>query len=200
MIFIKTNGKVENAATRIDEAVFPALQGGPHNHQIGALAVQLKAVCGPDFKKYSEQVVKNCRAMAEALTKMGYKLAGGGTDNHLILLDVRPFALTGSKVEKVAEKVSISLNRNCVAGDKSALAPGGVRIGTPAMTTRGMLEADFVKVAEFIDRIVKICVEIQETKGKKLVDFEKGIDEHAGVSALRKEVEAVGSSLPYPMA
>jgi glycine hydroxymethyltransferase len=198
MIFIKTNGKVENAATRIDEAVFPALQGGPHNHQIGALAVQLKAVCGPDFKKYSEQVVKNCRAMAEALTKMGYKLAGGGTDNHLILLDVRPFALTGSKVEKVAERVSMSLNRNCVAGDKSALAPGGVRIGTPAMTTRGMLEEDFIKVAGFIDRIVKICVEIQERKGKKLVDFEKGIDEHEGVALLRKDVEAVGVSLPYP--
>merc|ERR1711959_210063 len=137
-------------------------------------------------------VVKNCRAMAEALTKKGYKLAGGGTDNHLILLDVRPFALTGSKVEKVAEKVSISLNRNCVAGDKSALAPGGVRIGTPAMTTRGMKEA------EFIDRIVKICVEIQEKEGKKLVDFEKGIDKHPGVDALRKEVEAVGVSLPYP--
>jgi len=171
--------------------------GGPHNHQIGALAVQLKAVCGPHFKTYAEQVVKNCRAMAEALTKKGYKLAGGGTDNHLILLDVRPFALTGSKVEKVAEKVSMSLNRNCVAGDKSA-APGGVRIGTPAMTTRGMLEADFVKVAEFIDRVVKICVEIQERKGKKLVDFEKGIDEHEGVALLRKDVEAVGSSLPYP--
>ena len=106
--------------------------------------------------------------------------------------------MTGSKVEKVAEKVSISLNRNCVAGDKSALAPGGVRIGTPAMTTRGMLEADFVKVAEFIDRIVKICVEIQEKEGKKLVDFEKGIDKHAGVAALRKEVEAVGVSLPFP--
>jgi len=142
--------------------------------------------------------VKNCRAMAAELTKRGHKLAGGGTDNHLILLDVRPFALTGSKVEKVAEKVSISLNRNCVAGDKSALSPGGVRIGTPAMTTRGMLEKDFEKVADFIDRIVKICVEIQETKGKKLVDFEKGIDEHAGVAALRKEVEAVGVSLPYP--
>jgi len=138
MIFIKTNGKVENAATRIDEAVFPALQGGPHNHQIGALAVQLKAVCGPSFKTYAEQVVKNCRAMAAELTKRGHKLAGGGTDNHLILLDVRPFALTGSKVEKVAEKVSISLNRNCVAGDKSALSPGGVRIGTPAMTMRAL--------------------------------------------------------------
>jgi len=198
MIFIKTNGKIENAATRIDEAVFPALQGGPHNHQIGALACQLKTVCEPAFKTYAEQVVKNCRAMAEHLVSKGYKLAGGGTDNHLILLDVRPFGLTGSKVEKVAEKVSISLNRNCVAGDKSALAPGGVRIGTPAMTTRGMLEADFVKVAEFIDRVVKICVEIQDKKGKKLVDFEKGIDEHEGVAKLRKDVEAVGTSLPYP--
>merc|ERR1719258_276464 len=188
MIFAKreaAGGKFSNIEQRIDEAVFPALQGGPHNHQIGALAVQLKAVCGPAFKTYAEQVVKNCRAMAAELTKRGHKLAGGGTDNHLILLDVRPFALTGSKVEKVAEKVSISLNRNCVAGDKSALSPGGVRIGTPAMTTRGMLEADLLKVAEFIDRIVKIGVE-------------KGIDKHEGVAALRKEVEAVGVSLPFP--
>jgi glycine hydroxymethyltransferase len=198
MIFIKTNGKVENAADKIDMAVFPALQGGPHNHQIGALAVQLKAVCGPAFKTYAEQVVKNCRAMAAELDKRGHKLAGGGTDNHLILLDLRQFGLTGSKVEKVAELCSISLNRNCVAGDKSALAPGGVRIGTPAMTTRGMLEADFVKVAEIIDRVVKISVEIQETKGKKLVDFEKGILEHAGVAKLREDVEKIGRALPFP--
>merc|ERR1719359_2330161 len=157
MIFIKTNGKVENAVTRIDEAVFPALQGGPHNHQIGALAVQLKAVCGPDCKAYSQQVVANSRAMAEELTRLGHKLAGGGTDNHLVLMDVRPLALTGGKVEKVAEAVSISVNRNSVPGDKSALSPGGVRIGTPAMTTRGMKEADFVKVGEFLDRCSKLA-------------------------------------------
>merc|ERR1712196_75762 len=198
MIFIKTNGKIENAATRIDEAVFPALQGGPHNHQIGALAVQLKAVCGPDFKTYAEQVVKNCRAMAEALTKKGYKLAGGGTDNHLILLDVRPFALTGSRVEKVAEKVSISMNRNCVAGDKSALSPGGVRIGTPAMTTRGCGAAEFKKIAEFLDRCCQIALKVQAEKGKKLKDFEEGIDKNADILALKKEVEEWTSGFGYP--
>merc|ERR1712078_146846 len=118
MIFFKYTEKIPDIKDRIDMAVFPALQGGPHNHQIGALAVQLLEVQSEEFAQYAEQVVKNCRAMADALTKKGYKLAGGGTDNHPILLDVRPFALTGSKVEKVAEKVSISLNRNCVAGDK----------------------------------------------------------------------------------
>jgi len=201
MIFARkeaAGGKVSNIEQRIDEAVFPALQGGPHNHQIGALAVQLKAVCGPDFKAYSQQVVANSRAMAEELTRLGHKLAGGGTDNHLVLMDVRPLALTGGKVEKVAEAVSISVNRNSVAGDKSALSPGGVRIGTPAMTTRGMKEADFVKVAQFLDRCCKLAVAIQEKHGKKLVDFEKGIADFPGVAELRSEVEAVGRSLPYP--
>jgi len=201
MIFAKKEsggGKIPNVEQRIDEAVFPALQGGPHNHQIGALAVQLKAVAGPDFKAYSEQVVQNSRALAEELTKRGHKLAGGGTDNHLVLLDVRPLALTGGKVEKVAEAVSISVNRNAVAGDKSALSPGGVRIGTPAMTTRGMKEADFVKVGEFLDRCCKLAVAIQEKHGKKLVDFEKGIEGFPGVAELRAEVETVGRSLPYP--
>jgi glycine hydroxymethyltransferase len=198
MIFAKKNGKVENIEQRIDEAVFPALQGGPHNHQIGALAVQLKAVAGPDFKTYAQQVVANSRAMADELMRLGHKLAGGGTDNHLVLMDVRPLALTGGKVEKVAEAVSISVNRNSIAGDKSALSPGGVRIGTPAMTTRGMKEADFVKVAGFLDRCCKLAVAIQEKHGKKLVDFEKGIADFPGVAELRGEVEAVGRSLPYP--
>ena len=132
MIFARKNGRVENAAQKVDDAVFPALQGGPHNHTIGALAVQLKAVAGPEFKAYAQQVVANSRALARELTRLGYTLVTGGTDNHLLLVDVRPLGLTGSKVEKVAERVSVSVNRNSVAGDKSAVSPGGVRIGALA--------------------------------------------------------------------
>merc|ERR1712161_3239 len=133
-------------------AVFPGLQGGPHNHQIGGLAVQLLEVKTDAFKQYSQQVVDNARALADAMMAKGHKLASDGTDNHLVLWDVRPHGLTGGKVEKVCEQASISLNRNAVHGDVSALSPGGVRIGTPSMTTRGFGPEEFTKVGEYLDR------------------------------------------------
>merc|ERR1711971_841492 len=137
MIFFKLSEKIPDIKERIDMAVFPALQGGPHNHQIGGLAAQLLEVNTPAFTEYSKEVVSNAKSLAEALMAKGHKLASDGTDNHLVLWDLRPHGLTGSKVEKVCEAVSISLNRNSVHGDTSALTPGGVRIGSPAMTTRG---------------------------------------------------------------
>merc|ERR1719400_356682 len=137
MIFFKYGCKVPDIKERIDMAVFPGLQGGPHNHQIGGLAVQLLEVQSDDFKAYSKNVVENAKTLAETLKAKGHKLASDGTDNHLVLWDWRPHGLTGSKVEKVCELCSISLNRNAVHGDASALSPGGVRIGAPAMTTRG---------------------------------------------------------------
>merc|ERR1712050_591356 len=143
---------------------------GPHNHQIGALAAQLLEVSTPSFTEYAKNVVANANVLAETLIAKGHKLASDGTDNHLVLLDLRPHGLTGSKVEKVCDAASISLNRNCVHGDVSALAPGGVRIGTPSMTTRGCKEAEFQKIAEFIDRAIQISLKIQAEKGKKLKD------------------------------
>merc|ERR1719160_1428526 len=122
MIFYKLNGKIPDVKEKIDMAVFPGLQGGPHNHQIGALAVQLKEVCTPDFKQYSIQVTKNAKSLAQALMDKGHKLATNGTDNRLVLWDVRPHGLTGSKVEKVCELAGISVNRNAVHGDASALS------------------------------------------------------------------------------
>merc|ERR1712178_249769 len=129
----------------------------------------------------------------------GHKLASDGTDNHLILLDLRPHGLTGGKVEKVCEAASISLNRNAVHGDASALSPGGVRIGAPAMTTRGCTLEDFKKIAGFLDRCCKIALKIQEEKGKKLKDFELGLRGNAELEALKKEVEAFASGFGYPM-
>merc|ERR1712100_216952 len=137
MIFFKYGEKFPDIKERIDMAVFPVLQGGPHNHQIGALAAQLLEVNTPDFVEYSKKVVANAQALASELMSKGHKLAADGTDNHLVLWDLRPHGLTGAKVEKVCDAVSISLNRNCVHGDASALSPGGVRIGAPSMTTRG---------------------------------------------------------------
>merc|ERR1719277_2335620 len=168
-------------------AVFPALQGGPHNHQIGGLATQLLEVNSPAFKEYSAQVVSNAKALAAALMEKGHKLASDGTDNHLVLWDLRPHGLTGSKVEKVCELASISLNRNAVHGDASALSPGGVRIGSPAMTTRGCTTDDFKKIAEFLDRCCQIALKVQAEKGKKLKDFEAGLETNPDIKALRAE-------------
>merc|ERR1712038_1001865 len=183
---------------RIDMAVFPGLQGGPHNHQIGGLAVQLLEVQSEGFKEYSKQVVENARILGQTLIEKGHKLASDGTDNHLVLWDVRPHGLTGSKLEKVSEVCSITLNRNCVPGDASALSPGGVRIGAPAMTTRGCGVEDFKKIGGFLDRCCQIALQVQSEKGKKLKDFEAGLVGNAAVSTLKAEVEAWASTLGYP--
>merc|ERR1712127_714858 len=198
MIFFKYSETLPDIKEKIDMAVFPGLQGGPHNHQIGALAVQLLEVNTQSFKDYSGEVVANSIALGEALKEKGHKLASDGTDNHLILWDVRPHGLTGSKVEKVSELCSISLNRNAVHGDASALSPGGVRIGSPAMTTRGCNVEHFKKIAYFLDKVCQISLKVQAEKGKKLKDFEQGLSENASVKALRAEVEAWASSFGYP--
>jgi len=198
MIFFKYSDKIPDIKERIDMAVFPGLQGGPHNHQIGGLAVQLLEVQSQSFKDYSQAVVENARIMGETLKSKGHKLASDGTDNHLVLWDLRPLGLTGSKLEKVTDACSISLNRNAVHGDASALAPGGVRIGSPAMTTRGCTAEDFKKIAVFLDRCCQIALKVQEEKGKKLKDFETGLVGNSDVKALRGEVEAWASSFGYP--
>jgi len=198
MIFFKYSDAIPDIKERIDMAVFPALQGGPHNHQIGGLAAQLLEVKSESFKEYSKQVVENARTLAETLMSKGHKLASDGTDNHLVLWDLRPLGLTGSKVEKVCEAASISLNRNAVHGDASALSPGGVRIGAPAMTTRGCTKEDFKKIAEFLDRCCQISLKVQSEKGKKLKDFEAGLQGNTEVAELKKEVEAWASKFGYP--
>merc|ERR1712127_448608 len=184
MIFFKYTERMPDIKDRIDMAVFPGLQGGPHNHQIGGLAVQLLEVQSNEFKQYSQSVKDNAVTLASELKAKGHKLASGGTDNHLVLWDLRPHGLTGSKVEKVCEVCSMSLNRNCVPGDASALSPGGVRIGAPAMTTRGCSASDFTKIAEFLDRCCQIALQVQLEKGKKLKDFELGLVGNPSIDAL----------------
>lgn len=148
----------------INAAVFPALQGGPHNHQIGALAVALLEAKQPEFKEYAQQILLNARALATALQQRGHILATNGTDNHLLLWNVRASSngiLTGSKLEKVYEMVSITTNKNSIAGDSSALNPGGIRLGTPALTTRGLVETDFEYIAELLHRGFEIALEVE---------------------------------------
>ncbi|KDO24481.1 serine hydroxymethyltransferase 2 [Saprolegnia parasitica CBS 223.65] len=196
MIFFRKDTRgFEN---KINQAVFPALQGGPHEHQIAAIATQLKEVMTPEFKAYAKQVKSNCRAIAAALVEYGYVLSTGGTDNHLLLWDLRPVGITGSKMEKLCDEVCITLNKNSVLGDRSAVTPGGVRVGTPALTSRGFKEADFVTVAGFLHRAVQLCLEIQATTGKKIVDFNKALESHAGVKALRADVNAFATKFNMP--
>ena len=185
-------------ADQINFAVFPMLQGGPHNVSIAALAVQLKEVATPEFKEYSQQVIKNAQALAEALKAKGEKLITDGTVNHLVMWDLRPHGLTGSKVEKVLDEMNITTNKNSVVGDKSAVTPGGIRLGTPALTTRGFNEDDFRTVASFLLRAIDISKRIQEKKGKKLVDFLAGIHEDEEIVQVKKEVNEFASKFSIP--
>jgi glycine hydroxymethyltransferase len=139
IIFARKDGGLME---KIDTAVFPMLQGGPHENVIGALAAQLLQASKPEFKEYIVQVKKNAKAMADELIKLGNQLVTGGTENHLMLLNVRDKGLTGSKLEKTCDAIHITLNKNTIIGDKSAVTPGGVRIGTCAVTTRGYNEDD----------------------------------------------------------
>ncbi|KAF8821745.1 putative serine hydroxymethyltransferase 2 [Cardiosporidium cionae] len=149
-------------AQKINDAVFPALQGGPHNHQIAALACQLKEVrvASPGWAVYAQQIIANSKVLAATLISMGYKIVTDGTDNHIVLWDLRPAKITGTKMQLVCDACGITLNKNSVHGDVSAMSPSGVRLGTPAMTSRGLKEADFEKVAHFLHRGALICQEI----------------------------------------
>lgn len=158
---------------RINAAVFPGLQGGPHNQSITALAVALKQAMRPEFHQYQEQVMKNAKALSESLQRRGFDLVSGGTDNHLCLIDLRSKGVNGSKAETVCELSSIVLNKNTIPGDKSALNPNGLRVGAPAMTSRGLVEADFERVGEFIGDAIDIAAEVQKESGPKLVEFKK---------------------------
>lgn len=188
----------------INFSVFPGHQGGPHNHTITALAVALKQAQSDEFKAYQQQVIKNAKALEVALKELGYKLVTGGTDNHMVLLDLKPLSLDGARVEAVLEQMNIACNKNTTPGDKSALTPMGIRIGAPAMTSRGLGEEDFKKIAGYIDTAIKLCKKIQgelPKEANKLKDFKSkvasgGIDE---INNLKKEIAGWASSFPLPI-
>ena len=154
---------------QINEAVFPGLQGGPHENQIAAIATQLKEVQTLEFKKYIEQVRLNAQSLAKALQKLEYEIVTNGTDNHLMLVNLHNKEISGGKVEKILEYVDISVNKNTIPGDVSALNPSGIRIGTPAITTRGLKENDMVYLADILDRTIKIGIIIQKTYNPKTI-------------------------------
>jgi len=144
-----------NLAELLDRAVFPGLQGGPHNHQTAAIAVALEEASKPEFKVYGQQVVKNAKALATQLLEHDFKLVTGGTDNHLILVDLTNKNMAGQEAETVLDEVGITVNKNAVPFDpRKPMDPSGIRLGTPALTSRGFKEDDMKVVADLIANVI----------------------------------------------
>lgn len=185
---------------RIDFAVFPSSQGGPHNNTIAAVASALYQVDTPAFVEYSKQVIKNAQFLANALEQHGFDIITGGTDNHIVLVNLKSKGITGSKFEKLAEMCNVSVNKNTIATDKSALNPSGIRLGTPAMTTRGFVEKDFQYVADIINDITNLAVKIQEkSPSTKLVDFMKTAESYImELHIIRHNVGRFCAQFPLP--
>jgi len=168
----------ENLPTMIDRAIIPGLQGGPHNHQTAAIAVALNEASQPSFKVYAKQIVKNAQKLAGELNSKGYQLITGGTDNHLMLIDLTNKQITGKQAEVALGKAGITVNKNTVPFDpRPPFDPSGLRLGTPALTTRGMKESEMVQVAEWIDQAIanqtdeKLLAKIKADIEKFSADF-----------------------------
>jgi glycine hydroxymethyltransferase len=150
-------------ASRVDKAVFPGLQGGPHNHTTAAIAVALREAADPSFRDYAHQVVANGRALAAALLERGYNLVSGGTDNHLILIDLTPQGIAGKPAAKALDRAGIEVNYNTVPFDpRKPFDPSGIRIGTPAITTRGLGESHMAQVAAWMDEAITAAAKDDE--------------------------------------
>ncbi|KYQ92534.1 serine hydroxymethyltransferase [Tieghemostelium lacteum] len=206
LIFFRKTKRVDNKGMVIDDdlenrinfAVFPSCQGGPHENTIAGVAVALKEAAGQDFKEYTKQVKKNAQVMAEELKKRGYSVVTNGTDNHLVLWDLRPQGITGSKIEKACDEAHITVNKNAVYGDTNAIAPGGIRLGAPALTSRGLVEKDFIQVVEYLDEAVKLSIDIQNKVGKKMPDFQKALSESKEFKDLRSKVLSFSKQFNLP--
>ncbi|KAF6013819.1 Serine hydroxymethyltransferase, cytosolic [Brettanomyces bruxellensis] len=178
--------------SRINFSVFPGHQGGPHNHTISALCTALKQAATPEFKEYQLQVLKNAKSLEYEFKKLGYHLVSGGTDSHMVLVSLREKGIDGARVEAVCEKINIALNKNSIPGDRSAMVPGGVRIGSPAMTTRGANEEDFKRIVDYIDKAVNFAKELQNNlpaDAHRLKDFKRKLSEPSEeLEQWRKEI------------
>lgn len=200
MIFFRKTNQSLNLEERINFAVFPSCQGGPHQNTIAGIATALAQVDTADFKLYAKQIRANAKALATSLQRLGYKLVTDGTDNHLLLVDLRSHKITGNKVEKICDLVHITINKNSIYGDKSAAAPAGIRLGTAALTTRGLKEEDFDQVAQFIHEAIELALRVQNSCGSKLYkDFVGAIGGVEGeIGQLKGKIEKFSRSFPMP--
>ena len=177
---------LENIPTLVDKAVFPGTQGGPLEHIIAAKAVAFGEALQPEFKEYAKNIVKNAKTLAKELMNRGFILQGGGTDNHLILVDIKKsYNIDGKTYEKALDLVGLTLNANALPGDTGgAFKPNGIRLGTPAITTRGMGEPEMVKIAEWMEKVAKTYQNPEDVDKKE-------------IKKIREEVRAL--SLKFPL-
>lgn len=206
MIMVTKKGlnKDPDLGDKIDRAIFPGLQGGPHDHTTAAIAVALKEASRPAFKKYGSQIVKNAKKLAGELIKSGFKLVGNGTENHMILIDLTTtFGPGGGFFAQYAlDGAGITLNKNTIPGEPSSpFYPSGIRLGTPALTTRGMKEKEMVKIADWIKRSIS-CVknhhlpENKELRKEYLIKFRKEVHRNKEVQKIRREIKKFASKYP----
>lgn len=189
----KPEKTLENLPILIDRAVFPGTQGGPLEHVIAAKAVAFKEALQPEFKSYAKQIIKNAKTLAEKLKQNGFVLQGDGTENHLILANIdASFGFNGKFYEKALDLVGLTLNANALPGDQGgAFKPGGVRLGTPAITTRGMKEAEMAKIADWMKTVAELCAEAGSLKALE-------VNYQAELSKIHNEVKALALSFPVP--
>jgi len=169
----------EKYAKSIDRAVFPGIQGGPHEHTIAAKAVAFKEASAEEFQSYTKKIIQNAQALAKALVERGFRIVSGDTDNHLMLVDLMPKNLTGNVAEKALEKAGIYVNKNLIPYDpQKPMVTSGIRLGTPAITTRGMNTSDMEQIANFIDRVLQ------------------NISDDAKIKEIAKDVKEFATSFP----
>ena len=164
IIFACNDFNGRNLGKEIEDTVFPGIQGGPHNHTIAAIASCLKDAQTEEFKNYQKQVIANSKYMCSKLIQLGYEIVTNGTENHMVLLNLRNKGIDGARVEFVFNALNITANKNTLVGDLKALKPHGMRFGSPAMTTRGCKEEEFDEICHFIDRGVKLCLKYNGVK------------------------------------
>lgn len=204
MIMVTAKGleKDQGLGEKIDKAIIPGLQGGPHDNQTAAIAVCLKEAATPAFKKYGTQIVKNAKALAKELTSLGFDLVSGGTDNHLILVDLRNKGVNGSIAAYALEVANIVVNKNGVPFDtQPPFYPSGIRLGTPAITTRGMTEGEMVKIAKWISQVIDEVKDERLPKEKeRRADFVKSFrirtDKNKKLLHIAAEVKFLTSKFP----
>ncbi len=206
MIMVTKKGlkKDKDLAGKIDSAVFPGLQGGPHDDQTAAIAVALKEAESEAFKKYAKQIVVNAKTLATELTNYGFDIVSNGTDNHLLLIDLRSKKINGALAAYALEKANIVVNKNSVPDDANPpFYPSGIRIGTPAITTRGMKESEMKKIAKWINDTLSACGEwgLPTTKEKRNVffkAFKDDVNKNKEIGKIGVEVKKLASKYPLP--
>lgn len=208
MILVTEKGlkKDPELGDRINKAVFPGLQGGPHDNQTAAIAVALFEAARPDFKKYSAQIVKNSKTLAETLKNGGLKLVGGGSENHLILIDLSKTLAPGSGifVQRALDLVGLTLNKNTVPDEPmSPFYPSGVRLGTPASTTRGMKEKEMKFIGKKILEVIGLLKAYQLPQDKKqrlayVSKFQQEMETNREIKRIRQEVKSMALKFPIP--